>query len=223
MMITNDDRDLHEKNVLLTKRFYSADVMYPEEIKPVLIDFGRGSVTGGFGDLQDIEEENAAHSGSEGDTDAAPSSSETEASDDKILDHLEPSTIAKDVLAFGVLLWELTLRWTKLTKRTMIPAALVDLMAECMSSNESERPTMKDVEWTLEKMGDGLREDSESRVAFTSRRAAKMRLKPLWSISAKSVPKPSTQHCSRRLPAFSYTQIAEDEESSQEGEEEEEE
>lgn len=217
MMKTNDDRDLHEKNVLVTKRFHSADVNYPEDKKPVLIDFGRGSVSGGFGNLQDVEE-NTYHSDSEGDTNRAPSGLENEASEDEIPE-VELSTIMKDILAYGVLLWELTLHWTKLTKHTMIPTALVDLMAKCMSSNETERPTMKDAERTLERLGDNLQKNSETQVSFTSREAAKMILEPLWLDSGKSVPKPSSAGYSRSLPSFSYTRIRDDYESSEEEEE----
>jgi hypothetical protein len=208
-------RDLHENNVLVTKRFNLADAIRPEENRPVLIDFGRGSVTRGLGNLQDLE----VHSDSEDETDSDHSDSEDETGAGEVLEALEPSTIAQDIQAYGVLIWELTLRWTKLTNHTMIPTPLIDLIAECMSPNEGYRPTMRDIMRSFDRFSDRLIEGSKGSVSFTSRMDAKMRLNPLLSNSAKTVPKPSAHGPFTKAITFSHPKIREDEESSEEEDE----
>ena len=118
-------RDLHENNVLVTERVYPIETN-PEANKPVLIDLGRGAVTGSLSQRLSVENET------------------------------EGRGIIQDVDAYGALIWELTKRWMSATHRSTVPAALVDIVAKCMSRNENERPNMRSVIRMLESLGNAF-------------------------------------------------------------------
>ena len=116
-----NSRDLHENNVLVTARVYPIETN-PEANKPVLIDLGRGAVTGSLSQTLSIQNES------------------------------EGRGILQDVDAYGALIWELTKRWMSATHRSTVPVALVDIVGRCMSRNKDERPNMGSIIRMLESL-----------------------------------------------------------------------
>lgn len=180
--------DLHENNVLVTRRFYAADAQDPEANRPVLIDFGRGSLRSGL--LNQDEGEDVFNW-----------------EDQDVVHGLELHTIAEDIQAYGALIWELTLRWMKMTDCNMIPRPLVEIMANCMSPDPEDRPSMVEVVRLLEVLERETRTKSgkTKSVSEISRKDAKAMLKPLLMSSADR-PKPSAPSY-RQMDAFSYPTI----------------
>lgn len=114
-------RDLHENNVLITRRIYSIEAK-PEANKPVLIDFGRGAVTGALSQRLSSEIET------------------------------ELRRIIQDIDAYGALIWDLTKFWMGITHRSLVPTALIDIIRKCMARNGDERPNMRSVLRMLESL-----------------------------------------------------------------------
>jgi len=128
-----DVSDLHENNVLVTKRLY-ADVAIPEAKIPVLIDFGRGKVKRVF-----VNQDGDSHISDE----------QRRTRDDF---SFSPHTISEDIQAYGGLIWELTSRWMQMTNRRTIPRPLVELMSDCLALRLERLTSMEGVIWSFEEL-----------------------------------------------------------------------
>jgi len=125
----------------------------------------------------------------------------------KVAERLDLHTTVEDVQAYGALIWELTLRWMKLTDHKTIPRPLVKVIADCLSPDPDDRPSMIEVVRSLEASGNGAW--GKTRKGKTdleiSRKEAKALLNPLLA-SSLDRPKPSAP--SYRQPvSFSYPTI----------------
>ena len=172
----------------MTKRQYWADAQTPEANSPILIDFGRGSLRSSL--LNQDEDRYISNSDYE-----------------DVASHLELHTIADDIQAYGALIWELTLRWMKLTNRKMIPEPLVKVIADCLSPDPDDRPSMIDVVKSFETL-DGSsqgKDGKEKSASEISRKDAQAYLNPLLTSSVDR-PKPSVPSY-RPTISFSYRTI----------------
>ena len=179
--------DLHENNVLVTKRQYSADAQTPEANRPILIDFGRGSLRSSLVNQDGIHD--------------IPDSD-----DEKVAQRLDLHTAVKDVQAYGALIWELTLRWMKLTDHKTISHPLVKVIADCLSPDPDDRPSMRAVIKSLEALDNsawGNTRKGKTDLEIT-RKDAKAWLNPLLA-SSLDRPKPSAPSYQR--VSFSYPTI----------------
>jgi len=120
-------RDLHEGNVLVTTSFHIASLLEPEETSAVLIDFGRGQVTG------------------------KASGDPEETGSPEPMDDVK----AQDIYDYGALLMDLTRYWVEKTGRTTVPPVLVNIITKC--TREDGRARMRVVTdmwelWAVEKV-----------------------------------------------------------------------
>lgn len=180
--------DLHENNVLVTNRFYPSDPHTPEAKRPVLIDFGRGSVSSIFptqdnGRLSDSQH-GISHFG------------------------LLLRTIPEDIQAYGGLIWELTSRWMQMTSRRTLPCALVELIRDCLSLNLERLKSMEGVVRAFEALERQLQREShqgKGTILDVSLKEAKVSIN-LELARASDRPKPATTS-SRQTDLFSFPTI----------------
>ena len=104
----------------------------------MLIDFGRGSFSSSLVEKDEYSEQKIV--------------------DRSTLLTLWHTAIAKDIYDYGRLIWQLTKRWMELTRRTVVPVPLVDLIAKCLS--KTDQPTMDEVTRSFESFEDRFIGDS---------------------------------------------------------------
>jgi hypothetical protein len=125
---------------------------------------------------------------------------------EKVAQRLDLHTVVEDVQAYGALIWELTLRWMKLTDHKTIPHPLVKVIADCLSPDPDDRPSMRAVITSLEALDNsasGNTRKGKTDLEIT-RKEAKTWLNPLLA-SSLDRPKPSAP--SYRRVSFSYPTI----------------
>lgn len=98
-------RDLHQGNVLITTRYYEADLATPERSRAVLIDFGRGKWI-----------------------------HESAAGQQKISWRGNSEAIRQDIYDYGCLIKDLAQQWMGRTGHTTLPVILLDVIEACTDS-----------------------------------------------------------------------------------------
>lgn len=192
-LLSDHTSDLHDKNVLVTKRLHGADYKYPETYSPVLIDFGRGIAVNTFA---------PNNSGSDDKMTASLGSTSKE-----IPIENQEYCIAGDIDAYGALTWELSKRFMRL-KKTKIPRAVVDIFAKCMAIKEEDRPTMREVVKMFDELEEDWMDESGSAIPEMSEMEAEVLLRPSLEFSPRSTarPKPSAPDYIRSA-LFSHEKI----------------
>ena len=153
-------------------RTHSSDFMTPEDDRPVLIDFGRGTLINNL-----LEQEQAEDGITEKVIDVPPS--------------LKFHTIAEDIFAYGGLIWELTKRWMGKTNRTIVPIPLVEVIEKCIAPMEDDRLTMAAVVSMFESFETNFVGDSWTSESGISLKEAESLLRPLLASCVSERPKPS--------------------------------